>query len=132
MPEQFGFKPNIPQEALNAWLPPLPRTSSESPSPFFYPDGRFDVSLVHEQQPPPPPVVPQYPTHVPLWLGSGVVSGYDFSYQPPAEYARSQAYTFHSNGTMLEGPMAMQGYGNNAAAVEYDMGQYFDFDCSAS
>jgi len=122
MPEQFGFKPNISQEALNAWLPPLPRTD-ESPSPFFYPDGQFDVSLAHE-----PLAPPRYPTHVPLLLSSGAVSGYDFSYQPPASYTSSQSYSFHSNGTMLEGPMAMQG----GYTAEYDFGQYFDFDSSTS
>ena len=127
MPEQFGFKSTVSHEAANSWLPPLPRTNDESPSPFFYPDGQYDISLVY------PPAV-QYPAQVPslLFSSSAAVSGgggsYDYSYRPPASYG-GQSYTFGENGTMLEEatpapvPVQLEGY-----MRESEWGQYFDFD----
>jgi len=123
MPEQFGFKANVSQEAANSWLPPLPRTN-DSPSPFFSADGHFDVTSVYE------PLSLQYPPRTPLLLSSGDASGsYDFSFQPPASYKNiSQSYAFNADGSMVEGidpEDAMM-----VSMVESDdmiMEQYFDF-----
>ncbi|KIM46719.1 hypothetical protein M413DRAFT_440304 [Hebeloma cylindrosporum] len=115
LPEQFGFKSSVSHEAANSWLPPLPRTNEpESPLPFFYPDGQYEVSSVYPQ-------AQQYPTQVPSVLLAG---SFNFSYQPPApaSYVQQASYSFGLNGTMLEDGMG-QGYGG-----EYDLGQYFDFD----